>query len=239
MMPEALLLDFDGTLVDWRAGLAEGIRAAAAQFSRLHGFDADEVAARTLAFEGELFAEHGDAWYLGGIGVAELYGAVWRRTHDEYGVDPEAAPLLAEAHWRAELGGVRSYDDVAALLEAARGAGIRTAVITNGPGPVQRGKLAAAGLSDAFDAVLISGEVGSAKPDVRIFETALAELGVAAERAWHIGDTLAYDIAGARAAGVGAVWLNRDGVTRDAAEAMPHREIATLAELLPLLARAA
>lgn len=239
MMPEALLLDFDGTLIDWQAGLAEGIRSAAAQFSRLHGFDADEVAARALALEGEIFAAHGEAWYLGGIGVAELYGTLWRRTHHEYGVDPAAADRLAEAHWQAELEGMRSYDDVGLLLAAARNAGIRTALITNGPGPVQRGKLAAVGLTDAFDAVLISGEVGAAKPDTRIFEVALAELGVGAESAWHIGDTLAYDIAGARAAGIEAVWLNREGIARDAAEAVPHREIATLAELVPLLARAA
>jgi putative hydrolase of the HAD superfamily len=239
MTPEALLLDFDGTLVDWRAGLAAGIHVAAARFADDHGFDADDVAARTLAFEGELFELHGDAWYLGKLGVAELYSAVWRRTHDEYRVAAHTAELLAEAHWQAELAGLRAYDDVTMLLDAARLAGIRTAVVTNGPGPVQRGKLEAAGLADAFDAVLISGEVGAAKPDTRIFAAALGELGVAPENAWHIGDTLAYDIAGARAAGVEAVWLNRDGIARDAAEALPHREIATLAELVPLLARAA
>ncbi|MFC4242720.1 HAD family hydrolase [Gryllotalpicola reticulitermitis] len=239
MTPEALLLDFDGTLVDWRSGLVAGIRAAATEFARLHGFDADEVAARTLAFEAEVFEAHLDAWTLGGMDAFALHGAVWRRAHAEYGVDDHAAPAFAEAHWQAELAGMRRYDDVTPLLAAARSAGIRTAIITNGPGAVQRGKLEAVGLADAFDAVLISAEVGSAKPDVRIFELALAELGVAPERAWHIGDTLAFDIAGARAAGVEGVWINRDGVSRDAAEALPHREIATLAELVPLLARAA
>jgi len=239
MTPQALLLDFDGTLVDWRGGLAAGIRVAAGQFAAAHGFDADDVAARTLAFEGEIFEANAEAWYLGGIDAAHLYNTVWRRAHDNYGVDPSDVARLADVHWRAELAGLRAYDDAALLLAAARNAGIRTAVITNGPGDVQRGKLAAVGLADAFDAVLISAEVGSAKPNTRIFDVALAELGVAAEDAWHIGDTLAFDIAGARAAGVEAVWLNRDGITRDEAEALPHREIATLAELVPLLARAA
>jgi len=239
MTPEALLLDFDGTLVDWRGGLAAGIRVAAAHFAAAHGFDPNDVAARTLAFEGEIFEANSTAWYLGGITAPALYGTVWRRAHADYGVDPGGADRLAELHWRAELAALRAYDDAVLMLRAARDAGIRTAVITNGPGEVQRNKLAAVGLADAFDAVLISGEVGAAKPDPRIFEVALAELGVAREDAWHIGDTLAFDIAGARAAGVEAVWLNRDGVARDEAEAVPHREIATLAELVPLLARAA
>lgn len=239
MMPEALLLDFDGTLVDWRGGLAAGIRVAAAHFAATHGFDADDVAARTLAVEGEIFEANSEAWYLGGITAPALYGTVWRRAHDDFGVDPRGADHLADLHWRAELAGLRAYDDAALLLGAARDAGILTAVITNGPGEVQRGKLEAVGLADAFDAVLISGEVGAAKPDTRIFHVALAELGVAAEDAWHVGDTLAFDIAGARAAGVEAVWLNRDGVARNRADAVPHREITTLAELVPLLARAA
>lgn len=239
MMPEALLLDFDGTLIDWRGGLAAGVAAAAAQFSMLHGIDADEVTARTLAFEAEVFEAHLEAWCLGGIGAFELHGAVWRRAHEEYGVSAAAVESLVHAHWEGELAGTRVYDDVARLLTAARDAGIRTALVTNGPGAVQRGKLEAVGLTDAFDAVLISAEVGAAKPDVRIFEAALAELGVAPERAWHIGDTLAFDIAGARAAGVESVWLNRDGAVRGAAEAEPHREITALSELVPLLARAA
>ena len=61
------------------------------------------------------------------------------------------------------------------------------------------GALASAGLSGLIDAVVTSAEVGAAKPDPEIFTRALAMAGVAAEPAVHVGDSLAEDVAGARA----------------------------------------
>jgi putative hydrolase of the HAD superfamily len=57
------------------------------------------------------------------------------------------------------------------------------------------------GLAPYFDAVVSSADVGAAKPDRRIFDTALARLGVPAARALHVGDSPA-DEEGARAAGL-------------------------------------
>jgi len=239
MMPRALLLDFDGTIVDWVGALEAGVHAAAAHVARLHGLDAAEVAARTLAFEAEVFELHATGWTLGGVGAPELGLAIWRRLLGEYGLDDDSAEFLAAEQWGAELAAYRAFDDVTALLAAADAAGIRTALVTNGPGEVQRAKLEAVGLADAFDAVLISAELGSAKPDVPIFEAALAALGVAAAEAWHVGDSLEYDVAGAQAAGVGSVWINRNGWTRGRHQPRPDHELTTLDELSRLLAQAA
>ncbi|GAA4188398.1 hypothetical protein GCM10022288_14730 [Gryllotalpicola kribbensis] len=239
MNPEALLLDFDGTLVDWVGALEAGVGAAAAQVARLHGLDAGEVAARTLAFEAEVFELHATGWTLGGVGAAELGQAIWRRLLGEYGFDDEPAEFLAAAQWQAELAAYRAYDDVAALIEGCSAAGIRLALVTNGPSSVQRAKLERVGLADAFSELLISAEVGAAKPDPRIFEVALERLGSDPARTWHVGDSLEYDIAGAHAAGLGSVWLNRNGWTRGRHQPEPDREITALDELTQLLAQAA
>jgi putative hydrolase of the HAD superfamily len=241
MMPEALLLDFDGTLVDWFGALESGVHAAAAHLGRLYGLDPAEVAARTLAFEAEVFESHAVGWNLGGVGAPELGLAIWRRALAEYGLDDQQAEFLAAAQWQAELAAYRAYDDVAALVEGCAAAGIRLALVTNGPSSVQRAKLDRVGLTGAFHALLISAEVGTAKPDTRIFEVALAELGVDADpaRVWHVGDSLEFDIAGAQAAGVGSVWLNRNGWARGRHQPEPDRELTGLDQLTQLLARAA
>ncbi len=69
--------------------------------------------------------------------------------------------------------------------------------------------LARVGLDALLDGVVTSAEVGAAKPDPRIFEAALELAGVSAGEALHVGDSLEEDVAGAHAAGIEVVWLNR------------------------------
>ena len=50
-------------------------------------------------------------------------------------------------------------------------------------------------------------------------------LGVEPGDAWHVGDSLSADVAGANAAGLGAVWLNRDGLVRRGGDPEPDHDI--------------
>lgn len=101
------------------------------------------------------------------------------------------------------------FDDAWPCLDWLRGVGLRLAVITNAPSAYQRKKIASVGLADSFDAVLISGERGVAKPDGGIFEEACAELGTYPAETVHVGDRLDADAIGAARAGMHGVWLNR------------------------------
>jgi 2-haloacid dehalogenase/putative hydrolase of the HAD superfamily len=69
--------------------------------------------------------------------------------------------------------------------------------------------LAFHGLS--FPAVVTSEDAGAYKPSPLIFQRALALLGLRADEVVHVGDSLHADVAGARAAGIAAVWINRSG----------------------------
>jgi putative hydrolase of the HAD superfamily len=60
-----------------------------------------------------------------------------------------------------------------------------------------------------FDAVVMSGQVGCAKPDPRIFAIALERLGVSSAESLHIGDSEALDVEGAQAAGLRALLIDR------------------------------
>ena len=108
-------------------------------------------------------------------------------------------------------------------------------MITNGPSDAQRLKLERSGLRDRFEVIAISGEVGHEKPATEIFVHTLSSLGIAPDAALHIGDSLHYDVAGARAAGLTAVWLNRRGATRDDSLAEPHHEVPDLDAFVSLL----
>lgn len=101
------------------------------------------------------------------------------------------------------------FDDARPCLEWLRDSGLRLAVITNAPGPYQRKKIASVGLGGVFDALVISGELGIAKPDGRIFDAACSSLGLRPEEVVHVGDRLDVDATAATRAGLHGVWLNR------------------------------
>jgi putative hydrolase of the HAD superfamily len=104
----------------------------------------------------------------------------------------------------------RAYPEVPAVLERLRAGGARLAVVSNWDvslhDVLERTRLRA-----LVDAVVISAELGAAKPDPAIFRAALDRLGAPAADAIHVGDSVEHDVAGARAAGIEAVLVARNG----------------------------
>lgn len=123
-----------------------------------------------------------------------------------------------------------AYPDSAPTLRALREAGVRLVVVSNWDVSLHE-RLAETGLTPLLDGAVASAEVGSAKPDRAIFTAALRLAGVAPEQAWHVGDTPAADVEGARAAGLEPVYIARDGGALDGV-----RTVRSLQELIPLAA---
>ncbi|HEU5036203.1 MAG TPA: HAD-IA family hydrolase [Nocardioides sp.] len=105
------------------------------------------------------------------------------------------------------------HDDTVPFLEALRAAGVRTAFVSN-CAENTRPVLDALGLTDLVDELVLSCEVGSAKPEPEIFRAALDRLGVPAARAVLVDDQATY-CDGARALGMAAVRIDRRGGTGD------------------------
>ncbi len=64
-------------------------------------------------------------------------------------------------------------------------------------------------LAEYFSSITISSEVGVAKPEPKIFMTALAKHSCQPEQAWYIGDSFIEDYQGAKQIGMQAFWLTR------------------------------
>lgn len=85
-------------------------------------------------------------------------------------------------------------------------------IITNGFTALQQIRLEKTALSHFFEHVIISEQVGVAKPDVRIFEHAFSLMGNPDKsKVLMIGDTLSSDIQGGKNAGIDTCWINHDG----------------------------
>ena len=121
----------------------------------------------------------------------------------------------------------RAYPEVPDVLARLRAGGARLAVVSNWDVSLHD-VLERTELRPLVDAVVISAELGVAKPDPAIFRAALDRLGAAAEGSVHVGDSLEHDVAGARAAGLEAVLVARNG----AAAPDGVRTVRSLAELV-------
>ncbi|MEM7760456.1 MAG: HAD-IA family hydrolase [Cyanobacteria bacterium P01_A01_bin.40] len=77
-------------------------------------------------------------------------------------------------------------------------------------------------LLEFFTSVTISSLAGFAKPESKIFEIALNKHKIAADQAWHIGDSLREDYQGARNVGINSFWLNADSCLLNIENQLPN-----------------
>lgn len=143
----------------------------------------------------------------------------------------EADPDLMADTYVEELGANGSlYPGAFELLEfLARRASL--ALLTNGLGEVQRARIERTGMGKLFDAVVISAEVGAAKPHTEIFDIAFGQLGgPEKDTALMVGDSLTSDIRGGANYGIATCWYNPKRHTAGPDDRISH-EIHALAEL--------
>ncbi|MCL1598849.1 MAG: YjjG family noncanonical pyrimidine nucleotidase [Actinomycetia bacterium] len=108
------------------------------------------------------------------------------------------------------------------------------ALISNGIGEVQRARIARLGLERYFEAIVISGEVGTAKPGTGIFDIVFEHLGSPARAAaLMIGDSLSSDIAGGINYGIDTCWY-APGATPDTSARATY-QITSLDQIPPIV----
>jgi len=143
--------------------------------------------------------------------------------YDHSLVEP-AFSVFLEARHRITL-----YSDVVPALCRLRDAGFCLGTLSNGNADVQR-----LGLGHLFDFSLSAASSGRAKPHPRMFQEACRRANVAPAQLAHVGDEAETDLAGAQAAGVAVIWMNRGGQRADPGVAH-HAEVRDMTELLTLL----
>ena len=85
-------------------------------------------------------------------------------------------------------------------------------IVTNGIAKVQHGRMDASAFAPYIAGLVISEELGVAKPDPRMLQEGMAVAGVSdVRRALMLGDSLSSDIAAAANAQVDACWYNPNG----------------------------
>lgn len=194
-MPATLAFDVYGTLID------------------THG-----VVVRLRELVGERAEAFSRAWrdkqleYAFRRGLMQRYAdfGICTREALEHTCAAFDAPLSAAE--RAGLldlyGALPAFDDARAGLARLEAAGHRLFAFSNGTAGAVAGLLAAAGLDGFFEGIVSTDEVRSFKPDPVVYAHFLRSAGATGDAAWLVSSN-PFDVIGARAAGMRAVWVRR------------------------------
>lgn len=219
----ALLLDVDGTLLNFRADAERAILATFAD-------------AGIAAPPGAVAAYHevsGGLWAAlerKEITREELYAVRWPRVLARLGLTADGAAMERRYFLRLREGGT-PLDGAAEALRVLAGA-FRLYAASNAPQRQQEERLARAGLARYLCGVLTSEAVGADKPHRAFFTGCLTRIGTEAGACMMVGDSLLADVRGAREAGLYTCWVTRAPVPGEADLTVP-----ALRELPPLLMR--
>jgi HAD superfamily hydrolase (TIGR01509 family) len=196
---EAILFDWNNTLVQFtwdddllEAGHRAGLEAA--------GSDQDVLE----------FTERYRRLVLNDATPADDYATLLRELDV---ADPDRFMDAEHEVWRPAHEALGSAQ---ALLDSLRSRGIKTGLVANSwpdPARLLRADVESFGLTEQFDVIVFSEEVGFRKPQPEIFLHALAQLGVDPENAMFVGDRLDTDVQGAAQVGmatVQALWFRAD-----------------------------
>lgn len=218
---DLVTFDVGGTLLTYRPDLhrayaevldAAGVPADPARLAAALDAEREPAAARrreSVPHDHRVSAEAGDA-------RRRTYVVnVLRRA----GIAPEALERAADAIQAAyntpQM--YRTYDDALPTVRELWNRGLKLGAVANGRPGIGK-LLLELGFGEYLGFWVISEQLGYEKPHPAMFERAVAIGGSTPERALHVGDDLMSDVEGAQAAGMQAVWLNRDG-RADAADA--------------------
>ncbi|MCS6939296.1 MAG: HAD family hydrolase [Roseiflexaceae bacterium] len=214
-MLRAVLFDLDDTLYDLKAHWIACLRIALADAAHAAHCDLDALVHRALTAK-IWINQMPDFLRAEGITDPRIIENTFARYRDIWfetlTLDPEAPALLT-----------------------ALGARYRLGLVTNGPSWSQRPKIERFDLTSYMHAIIVSEEVGVAKPDPQIFHIALNALAVAPDEALFVGDSPENDLWGAARAGMPAIWVNRHGAMLPVDAPQPLAVVEGLRDLLAII----
>lgn len=221
-----LLFDADNTLWDFSAAEASALELTL----RTRDIDwSDEVLGQYRVINHRAWSDYEQGF----LPKEQLRTIRFQRLLEHYRLDHPAEELSFD--YRTYLSeSTHMLDGAIALLDSLKGK-YKMGLVTNGLKEVQRPRLANTGLGDYFEFIVISDEIGVAKPHAGFWDHAYAQMdGVDKSSVLVIGDNANADVKGALDYGFDACWLRHPGFAdrKNLGETFRIRDIRELGEIV-------
>ena len=203
MKYNTILLDADGTLLDFLAGEDAAVRRT----MKLSGIEPNDELVRTYSEINDGF------WKMLERGEVKREELLYKRFEvfcERFEFDADAKEM--SALYKNELGNQgQTIDGAKDFLSSIFGKA-KMYIVTNGVAAVQNNRLNISGITEYIDEVFISGHIGYEKPDVRYFQHVAEHIDCFDKsKTVIIGDSLTSDIKGGINFGIDTCWYNPEG----------------------------
>ena len=217
-----LIFDADGTLFDFRSGETAALQST----TRRHGITySSQLHEIYSAISAELWRQ----FELGEIPLKELRVMRFERLFADLEIDQQ--PESFNLDFMHALGKQTQLLPGAETTVRRLSSRFRLLLATNGIAVVQRSRFARSSIRRYFEDVVISDEIGVAKPQTEFMVEAFSRMDHPAKsEVLMIGDSLSSDIAGGVAFGIDTCWFNPDNLPLDGSP-KPTYTIADLSEI--------
>jgi putative hydrolase of the HAD superfamily len=217
-----LVFDADGTLFDFHLAETTALRLT----TRKHGF---EYSSHLHDVYNAISAELWGKFERGETTLKKLRVSRFERLFSELGIGAE--PVSFNVDFMNDLGRQTQLLPGAEAVVRVLSARFRLLLATNGIAVVQRPRFARSSIRRYFEDVVISDEIGVAKPQTGYMDVAFSRMGHPPKsEVLMIGDKLSSDIAAGLNYGIDTCWFNPDALPLDGFP-KPTYEIEDLAEI--------
>lgn len=200
-----ITFDADQTLIDFRTAMRRALEISLVKMRDI------APAAVELTVDDLVRVRNAQASRLGKLAtMEEIRLAGFKAALEMVGEDPSLAAELTAEYMENRFSLPKLYEDVLPVLGELRKT-YTLGLASNGNSYPER-----SGLAGIFAFRVLAQECGARKPEAAFYRTVVEQANVQPSAIMHVGDSLTDDVAGAQAAGLRAVWLNREGTAGDA-----------------------
>ncbi|GEN51027.1 YjjG family noncanonical pyrimidine nucleotidase [Alkalibacterium pelagium] len=223
-MTHTLIFDLDDTILDFKKGEQSGLSKVFSAYSPDH-IDYEEWLLTFKKVNSGIWKQIED-----GGSSKDLLNTRFSETFKVFEFEADGQRL--EQDYRSHLNeNFHVLEGAKEMLERLKSQKYRLIAGTNGTAGTQWNRLKGTGLISIFDDVVISEEIGVAKPDKKFFDRLFEKnVEVDPQKTIMIGDSLRSDIQGARNAGLSNIWYNPSHL-KNKSDIIPDFEVSSYKEM--------
>lgn len=194
-MIKAIVFDLDDTLISEKEYIKSGFKQVANKIAKENNLDEKSIY--------ELIMDTFD----------EDSKNVFNRVLDKLGIQYEIEYIKELInYYRNHMPNIKLYNDAKYILDALKNKGIKLGMITDGYKITQRNKLEVLNISDYFEYIVVTDELGREfwKPHQKPYEIIKQNLNVEYENMVYVGDNISKDFITPNKLGMNTILINRE-----------------------------